>query len=391
MERSFDVLVLGGGLVGLVTAHLCAQQGFSVGLIEPREPVLHWDASRIDLRCSALSKHSQQLLVGLDIWESLSPVSPYAHMLVWEAMGFGEINFSASDVGESCLGHIVENRLLLKALWEKTTHNSFLTVMCGQKPKKIVVEQSKATVVIENEQRYSAQLIIGADGKNSWVREQAGIEAERIDYKQDALVVTAETEYTHGQTAWQRFLPEGPLAFLPLVEPNVCSVVWTSTIQRVALLKSLDKSVFQKELEHAFDYRLGRVLDISEHQSFPLERLHASRYISERIALVGDAIHVVHPLAGQGVNIGLQGVSRLVDTLNIAKKKGRDIGKQINLRSYERAHKNYVLKMMGALDFVKNVFSGSSQPLSELRSLGLDAIDRVPVVKKHMIKQAMGL
>ncbi|HXH54869.1 MAG TPA: UbiH/UbiF/VisC/COQ6 family ubiquinone biosynthesis hydroxylase [Gammaproteobacteria bacterium] len=397
----FDIIILGGGLVGLTAANLCAQHGFSVALVERQEPPLIWEDDHFDIRCSAISKASQILFQEMGIWDSMikERVSAYQRMHVWDALGFGEITFDAAEVGEADLGHIIENRAMQKALWTHAKQSTKVHFFIPANPMALHVEPEHIFLTLNDQTNLKAKLIIGADGGHSWLREYIGIESKQHDYHQSALVATVRTELSHQQTAWQRFLPEGPLAFLPLNsgksrQPNpynLSSIVWTSTTEKTKILMSLTEVKFCEELAHAFDYRLGSVLSTAERRAFSLSRMHANHYIANRVALIGDAIHVIHPLAGQGVNLGLGDAQKLVETLFSANKRASDIGHHLVLRKYERARKGQILSTLLAMDFLNRTFTREDTLSLGLRSIGLNFVDKTAFLKKKMMLQAMGL
>lgn len=393
---AFDVIILGGGLVGLTAVNLCAQQGFSVALVERQEPRLTWDDNHFDIRCSAISKASQRLFQEIGVWDLMvkERVSAYQRMHVWDALGFGEITFDAAEVGEPDLGHIIENRVMQKALWMQAKQNTNVHFFVPATPLALHIEPEYACLTLNNQTKLKAKLIIGADGGHSWLREHLHIALKQHDYQQNALVATVRTELSHQHTAWQRFLPEGPLAFLPLnnkEKSNLSSIVWTSTTEKTKVLMSLTEENFCKELAHAFDYRLGAILAVAERRDFSLSRMHAKHYIDARVALIGDAIHVIHPLAGQGVNLGLSDAQKLVQTISLAKKCESDIGTSLILRKYERARKGQILSTLIAMDFFNQAFTRVDTLALGLRSMGLNFVDKTPFLKKKMMLQAMGL
>jgi len=397
----FDIIILGGGLVGLTAANLCAQQGFSVALVERQELPLAWDDNHFDIRCSAISKASQILFQEMGVWDSMvkERVSPYQRMHVWDALGFGEITFDAAEVGEADLGHIIENRVMQKALCVHAKQSTHVHFCMPANPVALHVEPDHVFLMLSDQTNLKAKLIIGADGGHSWLREFIHIESKQHDYHQSALVATVRTELPHQQTAWQRFLPEGPLAFLPLnsgkspqLNPcNLSSIVWTSTTEKTKILISLTEAKFCEELAHAFDYRLGSVLSTAERRDFSLNRMHANQYIANRVALIGDAIHVIHPLAGQGVNLGLGDAKKLAETLSLANKRQSDIGHHLVLRKYERARKGQILSTLLAMDFLNRTFTREDTLSLGLRSIGLNFVDKTAFLKKKMMLQAMGL
>ncbi len=402
-QSIFDIIILGGGLVGLTAANLCAQQGFSVALIERQEPLLVWDNNDIDIRCSAISKASQNIFQDIDVWEAMvnDRVSAYEHMHVWDALGFGKITFDAAEVGKPDLGHIIENRVMIRALWDKAKQNTNITFFAPANPVSLQVEPDFVFLTIEEKNKQigiSAKLIIGADGGHSWLREIVNIKSDRQDYHQSAIVATVSTELPHQQTAWQRFLPEGPLAFLPLNknktdQSHLNSIVWTSNTEKSETLMALSEEKFCEALSQAFEYRLGAVLSTSERRTFPLNRMHAKRYIAERVALIGDAIHVIHPLAGQGVNLGLSDAKQLSEILLLAHQKNNniDIGNYLVLRKFERARKGQVLSTLMAMDIFNKAFTHANTLSLGLRSIGLNFVDKTAFLKQKMMLQAMGL
>jgi 2-octaprenylphenol hydroxylase len=395
-KSEFDLIVLGGGLVGLTVANLCVQAGLEVVLVEAKTPVLEWPQDSIDSRCSTISRSSQKIFETLSIWDRLveESASPYRKMVVWDKLGFGDIHFDAAEVGEPDLGHVIENRVILRALWHKLkerAHQNNITTLFSSRPVNLQVTPTEVMLELENKVFLKAKLIIGADGNRSWLRETAKFKTIQRDYHQQALVCTVKTEREHQETAWQRFLPEGPLAFLPLLDPHTSSIVWTSTPEKIQALIHLSEEQFCLTLAHAFDYRLGKILSIGERLSFPLNRLHTKQLVVERVALVGDAAHVIHPLAGQGVNMGLRDADCLAKILSKAKKEHNDIGHYLILRKYERARQGQVLMMIAAMEFFKQTFGAQFSLAVGLRSVGLTIVNKSQYLKKKIISQAMGI
>lgn len=394
--EEYDIVIIGAGLVGLTTALLAARQNFAVAILDKAVPPLTWPTSTIDIRCSAINAASQKIFQSLDVWDALDKlgVSPYQKMHVWDAFGFGEITFDAAELGKSELGHIIENRVMLKALWEKAQNMSNITFMLPAKPISYLLENNHIVLNLdmdtENNKNILAKVILGADGAHSWLREEAQIQTRGWSYEQSAIVAVLETEKPHQKTAWQRFLPEGPLAFLPLADPHLCSIVWTASPETNARRLSLNAQAFCEEVTQHFDYCLGKILSAGERRNFPLEMQHAKHYVKERIALLGDALHVIHPLAGLGVNLGLQDAFSLVEILSAAKKKEEDIGQYSVLRRYERARKGSVLSMIALMEGFKRMFADHSSVMIGLRSLGLNATNRFPYLKQRIMQVAMG-
>ncbi len=393
LMQKFDVIILGGGLVGLTAANLYANSGFSVAVIEKQPMPTARDDSAFDIRCSAISRKSQAIFQDLTVWDEISAarISPYSKMVVWDALGFGEITFDAREVSEPNLGHIIENSVMLKALQKKCQQNSEITVLSGLHPVAIEFHPDHVNLQLSDALNLQAKLVVGADGKHSWLRKNLQIETIEQNYQQVALVTTVQTEFPHQETAWQRFLPDGPLAFLPLNEPRACSIVWTTTPEQGKALMAFPTEMFNQELAHHFDYRLGKILTCSQKECFPLSRLQAKEYIKERAVLMGDALHVIHPLAGQGVNLGLYDALELSNILTNAKQKSEDIGCYSILRKFERARKGQVTATLFAMDFFKKLFGSTQSWVAGFRSIGLNGIDKFPWLKQKIIRQAMGL
>ncbi len=405
-KNRFDVIILGAGLNGLCMALLCASHKLSVAIIDAQQPKLDWETTKYDIRVSAITRASENLFRKLEVWDEIQShrISPYQRMEVWDGVGFGNISFDATDILEPNLGYIIENRVMHKALWEKAKQNDSIQFFVPSRasilhhePHEIVLGINRELLAFDSQagesqtgQTLRASLIIGADGARSWLRETLQIKTKTRDYGHTAIVATVTTELSHENTAWQRFLPEGPLAFLPLQHPNTCSIVWSMSPEQAKVTTQLDPKTFCQELSLAFDYRLGSVLSVEERQSFPLKMLLAEHSIENRIALIGDAYHTIHPLAGQGLNLGLLDADCLCSVLSDAHSKGQDIGQHSVLRRYERRRKGHTLMMIGLMEFFKRLFGTDKTSIIALRGLGVNLVDQSSWFKKKIIKQAMG-
>ncbi|MFN2310011.1 MAG: UbiH/UbiF/VisC/COQ6 family ubiquinone biosynthesis hydroxylase, partial [Gammaproteobacteria bacterium] len=321
----YDIAIIGGGCVGTTLACALAQDGVQVALVEARAAPSAWPAGSVDLRVFAITRASERIFRAIGCWEAIEQggISPFREMRVWDAAGAGEIHFDCAELGEPTLGYIIEQRVIQAALNARLASLPTLTRLCpaelaGFEPEP---EADALRVTLVDGRVLRTRLLVGADGATSKVREQAGIEISVRDYQQTALVAVVTTEAPHQETAWQRFLPTGPLAFLPLRDGR-SSIVWSTTPDQAVELCGLDDAAFCARLTEAFGRRIGAVTAVGERVSFPLRRLHARQYVAERLALVGDAAHVIHPLAGQGVNLGLLDAAALAEVIQAAQAAG---------------------------------------------------------------------
>ncbi len=379
-------------MVGAALACALASRGIQVAVIEAREPQRSWPAGETASRVSALSRASQHVLEHLGAWPRMTTlgVSTYRAMYVWDAGGDGHIRFDSASVGEPDLGHIVENRVTQLALWERLEALPSVTLMCPERVRGFELSEEAVRVNLEGGAMLEAALLVGADGRDSVTRERAGILAHGWDYDQHALVTNVVHELSHEATAWQRFRPTGPLAFLPLASDHSSSIVWSTSPQQARELLVLEQNAFHAELGRAFGYRLGRIMESGPRGVFPLRLQHADRYVLPRLALVGDAAHSLHPLAGQGVNLGFMDAAVLADVVLEAVARGRDPGTLHTLRRYERARKGANIAMLGAMDAFKRLFSNDIAPLRWLRNAGLELADRIVPVKQLFLRRALG-
>ncbi|MGH8377378.1 MAG: UbiH/UbiF/VisC/COQ6 family ubiquinone biosynthesis hydroxylase, partial [Gammaproteobacteria bacterium] len=373
----FDLIIVGAGAVG--TALVCAlrNSGLRIAVLDAHEPPRFAAGTELDLRVFALSSASQRILGALGAWETIraTRVSPYTEMHVWDATGSGRIHFDCADVGVSALGYIVENRLILHALWEQLEIAKQITAIYPAQPDAVQFDADAVTLTLQDGQRLHARLLVAADGAGSVTRTLAGIETAGESYAQQAVVAHVRTEKSHCDTAWQCFLPTGPIALLPLQDGRV-SVVWSLDEARAEEIRTLDDAAFCAAVTQASAGVLGKVTTTTPRAAFPLQRLHANEYVRPRFALVGDAAHAVHPLAGQGVNLGLLDMATLTEVILTAQTGQRDIGDLSVLRRYQRARKGDNLAMIIALDSLKRLFSNDIAPLRLLRNAGLRAVDR---------------
>ncbi len=392
MQTDYDVLIMGGGMVGAALACALRDTPLRVAVAERAAPELEWPAESLAVRVSAITRASQRIFQHLDAWPRMRArrVSPYQEMFVWDAGGNGSIRFTAADLGEPDLGHIIENRVIQAALWEGLDDVANVERICPASLAAMQLHDDHAEVRLDDGRSLRVGLVVGADGANSKVLELAGISVAGWLYDQHALVANVRTELPHRDTAWQRFLPDGPLAFLP-VNDGRCSLVWSCSPEQAQARLAMDEAEFREALGEAFQFRLGGITEVEGRAVHPLRLRHAERYVQPRIALVGDAAHSIHPLAGQGVNIGLLDAAALADVILQAHGRGQDVGAYGVLRRYERWRKGENLLMMGAMDAFKRAFGSGLAPLRLARNLGLEVAGRLGPLKNAIMRRALGL
>jgi 2-octaprenylphenol hydroxylase len=388
----FDLVISGGGMVGAALGCGLAEQGFSVALIELHPPQTEWPADEVDLRVSALTRFSQRLLQELGVWERMTEmrVSPYREMRVWDEAGRGTIHFDAADIGEPDLGHIVENRVTRLALWERLGQLDGVELIFPDAVEKMELLGDQRRLVLSSGRQFDTGLLVVAEGANSPIREMAAISSSGWAYDQHAIVATVWPEQHHGEVARQRFMVTGPLALLP-IDDGRCSIVWSTSPAEAERLMALDDASFCQALTQASQRVLGGITRVGPRAVFPLRLRHADHYVLPGLALVGDAAHGIHPLAGQGVNLGFLDAAELMEVLVAARKAGRPLGSMATLRRYERARKGANMAMLGAMDLFKRLFSNHNRPLALIRNLGLDLADAAGPLKRLAIRRAMGL
>ncbi len=388
---TLDVAVVGGGMVGAAAALALARAGFSVALLEARTP-MPWRAdAEVDLRVVGLAPSSIAMLDDMDVWTSIlrARVSAYRRMHVWDAASGASIDFDAAAEGRDLLGCIVENSLVQWTLWQ-ALETAGVRRPCPAEVTAFEARDDRIQLQLADGATLSAAVLVAADGAASPLRQLTGIGTRGRDYAQRAVVAHVDTERAHEETAWQRFLPGGPLALLPLADGR-SSIVWSLPEAEAQRVLALDDRRFCDELGAASDFRLGRITGSTSRAAFPLKLQLAERYQAERFVLLGDAAHAVHPLAGQGVNLGLRDVAELRDTLIGARAAGRDIGAEHVLRRYARRRRSAdTLDALG-FDALARIYAWRSPPLVAARAVGVRLLDRLAPLKRRLSDHAAGL
>ena len=387
----FDVAVVGAGVVGSAAALSLAGEGLRVAIVEAHEPK-PWREDDPDLRVYAFAADAREFMQSLGVWAGITSARAPAYrcMRVWDAAGGDELRFDADALGRECLGHIVENSLLVDRLWQRICREPAIARHCPDKLSGLAQEQDGVTLELASGQHLRARLVLGADGAASRVRSLAGLAVSEHDYGQRGLVAYVRTEKSHEDTAWQRFLPTGPLAFLPCADGR-SSIVWTLPQAEAERLLAIDAADFCRELTRAFDARLGEVLEVSARAAFPLRRQLADQMLSGRIALIGDAAHAVHPLAGQGVNLGLRDVAALREQVREALANDRDFSAPHRLERWARMRASENALAAYSFETINRIFSNDALLPTLLRGPLLGLAGKLPPAVQFLWKRAAGV
>ncbi|MCG8315433.1 MAG: FAD-dependent monooxygenase [Pseudomonadales bacterium] len=403
MDKVLDIVVIGGGMAGLAFASALKDAPVSILLVDPQaQPSPEKWPGCFDPRVSALSVASETLLQNVGAWELMASqrFCPYRHMDVWDGDGTGKVQFDTNELATDHLGHIVENRVTQWALYQCVLQQANVSFVESslQSLRPLI---NGWQVSLSNGDCYRPALVVGADGGRSLAREQAGFHVRAWPYHHRAIVTTVKTEKTHQHTARQRFMTTGPLAFLPLCEkPNAqgdadtgqySSIVWSLDSDEAEAVMALNDTEFKRQLGRAFEYRLGEILETDMRYSFPLVQQHASHYIQPGLALIGDAAHTIHPLAGQGINLGFMDAAVLAEEVALSTHRGLCPGERMGLRRYERRRKTHNLTTMGAMEGFKRLFEPLNWWMTSVRNEGMNQFNRHNIAKRKVVSQAMGL
>jgi len=397
MKKSYDVILVGAGMVGALAANLLAQQGFIVALVDKGNGQCQLsEFPYYDSRVSAISRHSQALIEKSGAWQLMDAkrLTPYHQMKVWDGLGTGEIAFSCDDVHLGELGHLVENQVLNQALLTQLeSHHKQVDCFYATSVSQYQKHELGVQVSLDDGKTISGQLLIAADGANSLMRAQAQIETKEWDYQHNAIVATIELNKSHENTAWQSFGEEGILAILPM--PNFegrhfASIVWSVPPNEAEALLLLSPEMFCQRLNYAISNEFEVLSLISKPISIPLRQRHALQYAQAGVALIGDAAHTIHPLAGQGANLGFADAGALVDVLSKAKERGESLSNDRVLRRYQRARMSDNIRMSASMEFFKRLYETQNPLAVFARNKGMGWMNNQRLVKNHIISLALG-
>lgn len=401
LPQQFDIAIVGAGLAGTALAAALGGSELRVALLEAQPLTLAWpqladDVGNFDVRVSALTEASREWLDQLGAWPLVAAqrLAAYRHMHVWDGEGTGSIDFDAAAVNEPALGHILENRLLQIALLHCVAKHRNVQVLNPVQVTGFARAADRIDIALADGRSLRTELLVAADGANSRVREWVGFDMREWDYGHHALVATVATELPHERTARQIFRREGPLAFLPLPDSansqRFSSIVWSTLPAEAQELLALDDDTFRARLGQAFEDRLGAIAATSRRFAFPLRARHASDYTAPGVALIGDAAHTIHPLAGQGINLGFLDAQALAEEILRATRRGLRAADPSVLARYQRQRKGDNLGTLAAMEGFKRLFGATDLPTRLLRNAGLGWVDRSAPLKRLLIRRAMG-
>jgi 2-octaprenyl-6-methoxyphenol hydroxylase len=390
MADGVELLVAGGGLNGLLLGIACADAGLAVAVVDRQDPATMLGEA-FDGRASAIAYGSKLVLEGVELWPQIAAeAEPILEIRVADDASPLFLHYDHRELGDHTpLGYIVENRVLRRALIERTRALSSFKLLAPQTVEKVTRDEGTVIATLGDGAQLQARLVAAADGKDSPLRKAAGIRTVEWRYRQTGIVTTVAHEFPHAGIAIEHFLPAGPFAILPMTG-NRSSLVWTEDAALAPRLVKLPDAAFSAELRARFGDFLGAVEPVGPRWAYPLSLMQAERYIARRLALVGEAAHVIHPIAGQGLNVGIRDVAALAESIIDARRLGLDIGDDSVLERYQRWRRLDAVLLAGVTDGLNRLFSNTIQPVKLARDLGLAAVNRMPPLKRLLMQHAMG-
>jgi len=396
-----DLLIVGGGLVGLSLAQALGGAGLRVAVVDRERPAVA-AADRFDGRASAIAWGSSQVLRAIGLWDHLaSHAQPIRDIRVSDGDSLLFVHYDHRQAGlddsgtPAPLGYIIENRFIRRALYKALADNTHVTLLAPVELQSLDRGGARVEATLGDGRRVRATLAVACDGRESPQRVAAGIAVTRWGYPQAGIVCSISHEHAHHGVAQERFLPAGPFAVLPLPDAEVgmhrSSIVWTERAELAPAMLALSDKEFAAEIQQRFGDSLGRIAVAGPRWSYPLGLLHAERYVAHRLVLAGDAAHSIHPIAGQGLNLGLRDVAALAECLVDAARLGLDIGAPEALERYQRWRRVDTLMLVGVTDALNRLFSNDIRPVRVARDLGLGLVERVPPLKRLFMRHAMGM
>jgi 2-octaprenylphenol hydroxylase len=387
----FDIVIVGSGIVGLSLANELINSDFSIAIVERAELKEIGEEDETSCRVSAINRSALKRFQQTGVLQSslVKRICVFEKMFVWDQTGAGQIQFDSAELGVSELGVIIENNVLQQMLLDKIKAADNITYFCPETITSIDYQSDKTSVSLASGKIIHAKLLVGADGVNSKVRKVAGIQRVKKSYQQQGLVCNVRTAISHQNTAWQCFMPSGPLALLPLYTGQ-SSIVWSLDEEIAQQIMALYDDAFKLALAEASEYKLGEVVEVGQRFLFPLSHGHVNEYVKQGLALIGDAAHNIHPLAGQGANLGIADAFVLADVILHAKQAKRQWSALHTLSKYQRQRKGANQLMEASMTGFKTLFGENNAVLSEIRNAGLSLVDHLPALKYRIIKQALG-
>lgn len=390
--KKFDVIINGAGMVGLAVAGLLAKNNFAVAVIEKGQLKSNQPTPQKSARVSTINQSAVALLKHLDAWQHIPQPSKSIlnAMQVWDTTG-GELVFDANNTGHDALGFVIENQAMVAALLTSLENHPNIHWFENTHPTAIKTNDNTLSLMLSDNTNLQTNVLVGADGANSWVRHQINPPMQERPYHQSAIIAIIRSAEPHQQTAYQKFSETGPIALLPLADRHLNALVWSADTLASNALYADPAEAFDQKLTIAFDYKLGKLQSVTEKKQFPLTMRHVDDYVQDHIALVGDAAHTIHPLAGQGVNLGYMDAACLAQTLIDAKAKGKPFYEKRFLRRYTRWRKADNTAMIFAMRFLKEFFGAQHTIINSARSFGVNALNQSDCAKAQFVRIAMGL